>query len=223
MSKVQNRHALKVQLVDDAEKFQNKNAIKVKVEGGGGGTIDVDDELSTTSKNPVQNKVITAAVNGKQDTLTAGENITIENNVISASGGGGDSTYAVYADYGYNDNVGFVINGLYKDEEMTIPFTAADLLQNVDSRYRVYITRYTNAKDALLVNTSTDGIVFTNGYAADISACFGFSWIEPQPGSSGQPSSGFFERWAATIYVDSSYRTAFEFPIRISTYTVTYP
>lgn len=34
---------------------------------GGGGTITVDSELSTTSENPVQNKVITNAINGKQD------------------------------------------------------------------------------------------------------------------------------------------------------------
>lgn len=33
----------------------------------GGGTIIVDSELSTTSENPVQNKVITNAINGKQD------------------------------------------------------------------------------------------------------------------------------------------------------------
>lgn len=33
----------------------------------GGGTITVDSELSTTSENPVQNKVITNAINGKQD------------------------------------------------------------------------------------------------------------------------------------------------------------
>lgn len=34
---------------------------------GGGGTITVDSALSTTSENPVQNKVITTALNGKQD------------------------------------------------------------------------------------------------------------------------------------------------------------
>lgn len=36
--------------------------------GGGGGDITVDNELSTTSKNPVQNKVITNALNSKADT-----------------------------------------------------------------------------------------------------------------------------------------------------------
>lgn len=39
--------------------------------GGGGGTIDVDSALSTTSTNPVQNKVVTAALAGKASTATA--------------------------------------------------------------------------------------------------------------------------------------------------------
>lgn len=38
-------------------------------------------------------------LSGKQDELTAGENITIENNVISASGGSGSDTF--YARYGF--------------------------------------------------------------------------------------------------------------------------
>lgn len=37
------------------------------IEIQGGGTITVDSDLSTTSENPVQNKVITTALNGKQD------------------------------------------------------------------------------------------------------------------------------------------------------------
>lgn len=51
--------------------------------------VRADNELSETSINAVQNKVVTTALNGKQDTLIAGDNITIEGNVISASGGGG--------------------------------------------------------------------------------------------------------------------------------------
>lgn len=80
----------------------------------------VDDALSNTSENPVQNKVIKAKFDaveknindtvynlqahineaeqaidylatGKQDKLTAGANITIEGNVISAQGGSGGS------------------------------------------------------------------------------------------------------------------------------------
>lgn len=37
--------------------------------GGGGGTIDVDTEMSSTSTNPVQNKAITVAMAGKQDLM----------------------------------------------------------------------------------------------------------------------------------------------------------
>lgn len=36
---------------------------------GGGGTIDVDTEMSSTSTNPVQNKAITVAMAGKQDLM----------------------------------------------------------------------------------------------------------------------------------------------------------
>lgn len=38
---------------------------RIKNNGGGGGTIDVDGALSTTSTNPVQNRVITNALNEK--------------------------------------------------------------------------------------------------------------------------------------------------------------
>ena len=38
---------------------------------GGGGTIDVDSALSDTSTNPVQNKIVTAALAGKASTAPA--------------------------------------------------------------------------------------------------------------------------------------------------------
>jgi len=60
------------------------------------GEIVVDDYLSTTSTNPVQNRVITNAINNKQDTLIAWRNITIENNVISASWWWGWETYTAW-------------------------------------------------------------------------------------------------------------------------------
>lgn len=42
-------------------------AVYVEEHGGGGGSITVDDHLSLTSTNPVQNKVMTAAINAKAD------------------------------------------------------------------------------------------------------------------------------------------------------------
>ena len=43
---------------------------EVNEHGGGGSSVTVDDALSTTSMNPVQNKVITSAVQGKADIQT---------------------------------------------------------------------------------------------------------------------------------------------------------
>ena len=69
---------------------------------GGGGVV-IDDALSTSSENPVQNKIITLALNditdNKQDKLTAGSGIRIDsNNVISATGGGGGGGSALFID-----------------------------------------------------------------------------------------------------------------------------
>lgn len=43
---------------------------EVNEHGGGGSTVTVDDTLSTTSTNPVQNKVVTSAIQGKADIQT---------------------------------------------------------------------------------------------------------------------------------------------------------
>lgn len=72
----------------------NGNTISCTVSGGSGGTVTVDSTLSSTSVNPVQNKVIYSALQGKQNTLTAGTGIAINGNTISCtvSGGGGSVT-----------------------------------------------------------------------------------------------------------------------------------
>lgn len=57
---------------------------------GGSSAATVDGELSATSENAVQNKVITAALAGKQKTLKAGTNVSIEEDgTINVVGGGG--------------------------------------------------------------------------------------------------------------------------------------
>ena len=70
------------------------NTISCTVSGGSGGSITVDSTMSSTSTNPVQNKVIYSALQGKQNTLTAGTGISINGNTISCtvSGGGGSVT-----------------------------------------------------------------------------------------------------------------------------------
>ena len=54
----------------------------------------IDSTLSSTSTNPIQNKVVYNALAGKQDKLTAGTGISINGNTISCtvSGGGGSVT-----------------------------------------------------------------------------------------------------------------------------------
>ena len=42
----------------------------VEIPTGGGTSVTVDSALSSTSENPVQNKVITSALNGKVSTTT---------------------------------------------------------------------------------------------------------------------------------------------------------
>lgn len=54
---------------------------------GGGSAVTVDDTLSTTSTNPVQNKVITEKINTKQDLLVSGTSIKTVNNTSLLGGG----------------------------------------------------------------------------------------------------------------------------------------
>ena len=70
-------------------KLATLKSSSVVLVSGKDASIQIDTALSLESENPVQNKVIVEALNGKQDKLIAGENITIEGNVISAQGGSG--------------------------------------------------------------------------------------------------------------------------------------
>ena len=75
---------------DESQEALNINTNATGGGGGsntGGGNITVDEELSNTSINPVQNKVITEALEGKQEKLVSGTNIkTINNQPIIGSG-----------------------------------------------------------------------------------------------------------------------------------------
>lgn len=71
------------------------NTINCTVSGGSGGSITVDSTMSSTSTNPVQNKVIYSALQGKQNTLTAGAGISISGNTISCTVSGGGSSVTV--------------------------------------------------------------------------------------------------------------------------------
>ena len=64
----------------DGKVYGRMNANWVEVTGGGGTTITVDNILSTTSENPVQNKVITEELNKKADQTTVDESLALKAN-----------------------------------------------------------------------------------------------------------------------------------------------
>ena len=56
----------------------------VEIPTGGGSSITVDSALSSTSENPVQNKVIDSALNGKQATLSTDQLNACNSGITSA-------------------------------------------------------------------------------------------------------------------------------------------
>jgi len=82
------------QLLKDARDGAKRKVTDVVNGSGGGGSITVDSALSDTSENPVQNKVIKSALDGKASTAVA---TTSANGLMSAT----DKTNldTLYADY----------------------------------------------------------------------------------------------------------------------------
>lgn len=73
---------------------------------GGGGTV--DDALSNTSENPVQNKVLTDILQGNQVAL--GQGSTADNNNTIAIGADSSSTYNYGIAIGYNSSISNIKN-----------------------------------------------------------------------------------------------------------------
>lgn len=104
-------------------------------------------------------------LNGKQDTLTAGQNITIQNNVISATGGGGAS-YQFYTENDEEQEEGTTINrhkdgvieiadeGGTTNSGMGIFFTQVEEDGSI-SYTQVNSSMYANKDDGETVNGST--------------------------------------------------------------------
>lgn len=96
--------------------------------------VEVNDALSGKADASGVTAEITAAVSGKQDTLIAGDNITISGNVISAEGGG--SSYTGLSGITINEN-----NEIYYKN-----FVRTWLTSNHDDRYAVYWFQGANTK-----------------------------------------------------------------------------
>lgn len=95
----------------------------------------MDTALSATSENGVQNKVITAALNGKQNTLTAGTAITIDNTdpaapVISANNDYTNLVNKPTALSAFTNDQGFItntVNNLTNYYLKTATYSAAEI------------------------------------------------------------------------------------------------
>lgn len=90
-----------VDKLDRTADIVNKMAEYVEEHGGGGGgSITVDDHLSLTSINPVQNKVMTAAINAKADVteVQADVNSAVEQAVPTAVNEGINDNTATQTD-----------------------------------------------------------------------------------------------------------------------------
>lgn len=72
----------------------DKVALALAIKGGGGG-VTVDTELSTESVNPVQNAVITAALNGKTSARAASITLPTTGWTNDSTEGGNDYPYYI--------------------------------------------------------------------------------------------------------------------------------
>lgn len=94
--------------LDRTAEIVNKMAEYVEEHGGGGGggSITVDDFLSLTSINPVQNKVMTAAINAKADAteVQADVNNAVEQAVPTAVNTAVEQAIPPAVNEGINDN-----------------------------------------------------------------------------------------------------------------------
>lgn len=92
--------------LDRTAEIVNKMAEYVEEHGGGGGSVTVDDHLSLTSINPVQNKVMTAAINAKADIteVQTDVNTAVEQAVPTAVNTAVEQAIPPAVNEGINDN-----------------------------------------------------------------------------------------------------------------------
>lgn len=105
---------LKIQSLTVTEDMDITDGKEIFVEQTG----DVDDELSETSENPVQNKVVTAALNGKVD-------IVQPPNTILATGPPGQVQAMALGNALQIDGQSVSVKTVNEMEDSTLPMSAA--------------------------------------------------------------------------------------------------
>lgn len=105
---------LKIQSLTVSEDMDLTDGKEIFVEQTG----DIDDELSETSENPVQNKVVTAALNGKVDIVQAP-------NTILATGPPGQVQAMALGNALQIDGQSVSVKTVNEMEDSTLPMSAA--------------------------------------------------------------------------------------------------
>lgn len=116
---------LKIQSLTVTEDMDITDGKEIFVEQTG----DVDDELSETSENPVQNKVVTAALNGKVDIVQAP-------NTILATGPPGQVQAMALGNALQIDGQSVSVKTVNEMEDSTLPMSAAGvhvIVGNIDA------------------------------------------------------------------------------------------
>ena len=143
----------------------------VTIDVATGETIQVDRELSETSEHPVQNKVITNALNEKQDTLQNSNDIVItdKNNLILAQNLS-DKLNAIHLDKyatevltgrGTYSRIGTINDMSLFDNDITIPKIEIDAALSTTSPNAIQNSTVTNAlNDAMQLIVEEDSPSF---------------------------------------------------------------
>ena len=106
---------------------------------GGGSSITVDDTLSLTSTNPVQNKVITNALNNKQDIIGT---VDVSNNTFISS-------FPNFTDINFLSSVhGGDLSLLSDSKSVRLVAPAGDIITETSK----YTMSYDNTKEAIVIN-----------------------------------------------------------------------
>ena len=130
------------------------------------GIVKVDDVLSSTSENPVQNKVINTALSGKQATLVSGTNIKTVNNT-SLLGNGNIAVQSVINDLsdirsnatagkGASDTISGYGDVVTHDADEFMP---ADTVIPVVNNATLTIQKNGTAVDTFTANASADKVI----------------------------------------------------------------
>ena len=141
--------------------------------------ITVDDAMSSSSENPVQNKVVNAALWNKQNTLTAGTWITISNNTIATTALPGTTKYGASVDLSLN-TTNYKLTLTLKDQDWNTLGTAKEVDFPIESV--VVSGSYDNTNKKIV-------LTLQNGTTVDVPVGDLISWLQSEITSTNKLNS----------------------------------